>query len=1180
MYGLSFEQLARLQPWHFALDRQMIAVQEGESLQAVVSDAPGSSFATIFAILNPHISPDWASITTNLNLDFQLQLIGNLIQLRGKFFRDDTNDLLFFFGEPLPLSHGADEQATSTIHSPIFSHDPCLASSLFSCSGVEHGDTSQLRLRLLSKVFMSVSDPILIEDLDGMVLEMNDEAIRAYGWQRQELIGQSLKTILPPNHRELSDTLLERCKAGQEINNIEGERLTKDGRIIPVLISMTLLRDEAERPASIVTIAKDISVRKQKELEMEKQRYQLEKQVALRTAQLQSAVESVKKANFELQQVQERLSIALDSAQIGIWEFNATTKEETWDDRMYELFGIDKATASDPHTEFARGVLPEDLIKLQEEIRLTMSGEIDYNTVYRVRWPDGSLRYIKGSGLVIRNNDGTSIKVIGANYDITELKNYETNLHIAKEAAEAANIAKSDFLARMSHEIRTPMNAVIGMTHLALQTELTAKQLDYLKKAHNSATSLLDIINDILDFSKIEAGKMELESTDFSIDEVLEQLSNIFAMKAAEKNLELLFHVHPEVPAYLCGDPLRLRQILINLTGNALKFSQEGEIVVAIRVLETDDKTVRLHFSVTDTGIGMTEKQVAKLFTSFSQADGSTTRKYGGTGLGLVICKRLVHLMQGEIKVESSHGKGSTFSFSAIFSTSKKSSQQEFSIPAWFKDLRALVVDDSFVSRRILSFALQSFAMNITTVTSGEAAIAEINGAASDPYRLVLMDMEMDGMDGIETSRRILARQTADASPKIIMVTAYSQERLAKEAAAAGIHGFLVKPVAKAALFDAILECFGFTPKRLACTPRGDSAMQQTKFIRGSRVLLVEDNLINQQVATELLEQADLHVTVVANGSQGVTAAASGQYELILMDIQMPEMDGYTATRKIRAAGNVLTPIVAMTASAMTGDREKSLAAGMNDHLTKPIEPEELYKILTKWITPTAGETPKSRRLSAAANGFDADTLLMAIPGIDVACGLKRVNNNPQLYLQLLRKFVEDHSTDAKRIATSLQQGDTAIALRLVHTIKGIAGSLGAHTLQHHSAMLEQALQQETTEQYPQLLADFTLFLLEVSSNIDHALAANKVSPPLPNDQPMGQATQLLTMLQSLVPHIKQRKPQPTAVILGEIKAFQWPEKYRRELTGLERTAKKYRFKEAAAFLDSLLATLQEETGG
>ncbi|MDK9706001.1 MAG: response regulator [Desulforhopalus sp.] len=1152
MHGLSFPQLAKLHPFHFAVDSRLIVVQEGESLHTVVGSAIGTPLAQLFTFLMPVVAPDWDSIHLHADNTFLLQAIDHPIQLRGKFFPGHDRQLLFFFGEPA---------GPATIDDEV-------------------DDTVQMRLQLLSKVFMSVSDPILIEDLEGNVLEMNDEAVRAYGWQRQELIGKSLKTILPPKQHARSDTLLQRCQAGLEINNIEGERWTKDGRIIPVLLTMTLLRDQGGRPTGIVTIAKDISARKQKEQELEKQRRLLEDQVALRTSQLQAAVESVEKANSELQQVQERLSIALDSAQIGIWEFNAKTKVETWDDRMYELFGVDKTTAANPHQEFAKGVLPEDLIKLQEEIRLTMRGEIDYDTVYRVRWPDGTLRYIKGSGLVIRDSDGAPIKVIGANYDITELKNYETNLHIAKEAAEAANIAKSDFLARMSHEIRTPMNAVIGMTHLALQTDLTAKQRDYLQKAHGAAISLLDIINDILDFSKIEAGRMELEATDFSIDEVLEQLSNIFAMKAAEKNLELLFHVHPEVPAFVCGDPLRLRQILINLTGNALKFSSQGEIVVAIKLLESSETAVRLHFSVTDTGIGMTEEQLQKLFTSFSQADGSTTRRYGGTGLGLVICKRLVHLMQGDIKVTSSPGQGSTFCFTAVFTPSPKSSQQEFAIPDWFSDLRALIVDDSAVSRRILGYALESFRIPFTAVNSGEEALAAIDAAADARYRLILMDMEMAGMDGITASKRIFAKYQGETAPKIIMVTAYGQERLAKAASAAGIHGFLVKPISKAALFDAILECFGFAPERQACARPGDAAFQQTRFIGGSRVLLVEDNPINQQLAAELLLQANLQVTLAENGVQGVAAATSERFELILMDIQMPEMDGYTASGMIRAAGNTLTPIIAMTANAMAGDREKSLAAGMNDHLTKPIDPAELYAIIAKWIAPVDQTQQGSRRSTSPPDAIPLEPRLATIPGIDTSAGLQRVNSSPQLYRQLLEKFIEDHRSDAEKIAEYLQTGDTATALRTVHTLKGIAGTLGALALQEQAAALEQALLQDDREHYPLLLSTLTRQLQETSEHIDSALAATAIAPAQTMDLQGGTEHQLRAILQRLETPIKKRKPKPAMEILAELQDFHWQEEYQKELALLEKLVKKYQFKEAGAILERLFLSLNAESGG
>ncbi len=1150
MHGLSFHQLAQVQPFHFAVDSRMVVVQEGAALHRVAATATGSPFHRLFRLLEPALAAEPAVIRAHLDSQWQLLAINSGVRLTGRFFHDAGQDLFFFFGAPL-----ADQ--------PVI------------CS-------NQARLRFLSRVLMTVSDPILIEDLDGKIIEVNDEAVRVYGWPRQELLGQSVKMLLPPGHHAFSDALLESCKAGRDIFNLEGERQSREGKILPALITMTLLRDEQGNPAGVVSIAKDISARKEKESKLEKQRQQLEEQVNLRTAQLQAAIREAEEANAQLQKVQERLTIALDSAQIGIWEFDARSKEETWDERMYEIFGIERATAADPHTEFARGVLPEDLVKLQEEIRMSLLGEIDYDTVYRVRWPDGSLHYIKGSGLVIRDGQGNPSKVIGANYDITELKEYEINLHIAKEAAEAANVAKSDFLARMSHEIRTPMNAVIGMTHLALQTELTAKQRDYLDKAHSSAVFLLGIINDILDFSKIEAGKLELEETDFSLDEVLEQLSNIFAVKAAEKNLELLFHVHPDVPAFLRGDPLRLRQVLINLTGNALKFTPAGEIVVAIRVQALAAERIRLEFSVRDSGIGLTEEQIGKLFASFSQADGSTTRKYGGTGLGLVICKRLVAMMGGEIRVESEYGAGSTFSFTADFAPSPRNLLEEFAVPEWFAGLRALIVDDSDVSRRILSGALESFGITATTVPSGEAALEAIAAAPVDhPFQLVMMDKEMAGMDGIETARRILADAPPGGKTKIIMATAYGQEHVAKEAAAAGIHGFLVKPVSRSALFEAIGESFGLASSRRSGQRSSGGVLPPS--LRGARVLLVEDNPINQQVARELLEQAGLLVKVVENGRLGVSEAVQGGYDLILMDIQMPEMDGYTASARIRAQGESMVPILAMTANAMAGDREKSLAAGMNDHLTKPIDPVDLYRALARWIAPGERPLPESERPAADSGGAAPVTLAIpTISGIDTALGLTRVNSNRQLYRQLLRAFVSDHGGDAERAGQCLENNDPATALRLVHTVKGVAGSIGALAVQQSAALLEEALRTGEAE-YRQLLADLTERLAGQCAAVEAALKGldelegldgQKGLAASAADQPEGRPAELFSLLSELRPHLARRKPKPAAELVARLQASRWPGECQDDLAELAAQVKKYRFREAEAALDRLLTAL------
>ena len=908
--------------------------------------------------------------------------------------------------------------------------------------------------------------------------------------------------------------------------------------------------------------------RREEELELEKQR--LEAQVALRANQLQEAAAAAEEANRELRRLQERHSIALDSAQIGIWEFDALTKEETWDDRMYELFGIDKATAGDPHSEFARGVLPEDLVKLREEIHLTMSGEIDYDTVYRVRRPDGKIRYIKGSGLVIRDQQGNPLKVIGANYDITELKDYEANLHLAKEAAEAANQAKSDFLARMSHEIRTPMNAVIGMIHLALQTELNAKQRDYLHKAHAAANSLLDIINDILDFSKIEAGKMDLELTDFSLESLLQNVADVFAIKAAEKGLELLFQVQPRVPPYLYGDPLRLRQVLINLVGNAIKFSQRGEIVVAIDVQQHTAEAMRLVFAVSDQGIGMSREQSDKLFTSFTQADGSTTRKYGGTGLGLAICKRLVQLMQGDIAVASSPGQGSTFTFSVHIRPGQGQASQPCEPPPWFSGLTALVVDDSPVSRDILRSTLETFAMRVVTAASGDEALAIV---AAQPIPLILMDMEMPGMDGIAASRLIFAERRPDRQPRIIMVTAYGREHIAREASAAGIHGFLVKPVARAALFDCILEAFGHAAPRARRPMSGEAAIPGFPH---AHVLLVEDNPFNQQVASELLSRTGCRVTLAASGTAAVELTAANRFDVILMDIQMPDMDGYCAAQRIRETGNT-TPILALTANAMSEDRARCLAAGMDEHLGKPIDPEQLYRLLQRWL-PENG-APRAT-LPAAGHVATNEEEVPRIVGIDSLAGLRCLGGNRRLYRQLLLKLVSDHCNNLDDLATCLLSGEKSRARHICHTLKGICGSLGATALQQRLAALEEALQQEDAD-IGHGLAEARRELKKLCERIADKLqplpvhGAHHTEHFRPDDS--GFLQQRLRELKAPLQH---GKPRESEAILAPLLQRPWPVEIGDALTAIAGRVRKYRFKEALAMTTTLLDNVQSPQGG
>ncbi len=674
----------------------------------------------------------------------------------------------------------------------------------------------------------------------------------------------------------------------------------------------------------------------------------------------------------------------------------------------------------------------------------------------------------------------------------------------ARDQAVAAYKSKSEFLSMVSHEIRTPMNAILGMTQLTLKTELTDKQYDYLSKVQSSAYVLLGVINDILDVSKIEAGKLEIEQVDFNLEDVLKNLSSIVGMSAEEKGLKVHIRCANDVPFALIGDPLRLGQVLLNLAGNAVKFTESGEVEINVNTEQIDFNSNRLmlRFSVRDTGIGLTPEQLSGLFQSFSQADSSTTRKYGGTGLGLVICKRLVEKMGGTIEVASEPGKGSVFTFTLAVKK-QKMIRNHLTVPEYLRNMKVLVVDDSATSREILQTYLESFSLAVTTAKSGYEAIELLeNSAVADPFQLILMDWKMPQMDGIATIRQMLKNPRIARMPTLVMVSAYGREEVMSRCEDISIGGFLMKPVGQFMLWETIMQLLDKSQASIGPRPIETINTQYclSDKVKGAKILLAEDQLINQQIAEAFLQNAGFAVTIANNGKEAVELIKRQQFEAVLMDLKMPDMDGYQATQMIRADSRFNDlPIIAMTAHVLTDEKEKCLQFGMNDFVTKPIDENKLNSTLIKWISRKEGlsinpNVPvEGKLLSGTKTGLSAsrseiiskNPLPHNLPGINVQAGIVNVCGNSDLYCRLLLDFKTSFADANIRITDFLQNGERQSAQELAHALKGVAGNLALQDIQANALALESAIR-EHRENIQALLTDCGRILARTVESIDY----------------------------------------------------------------------------------------------
>ncbi len=776
------------------------------------------------------------------------------------------------------------------------------------------------------------------------------------------------------------------------------------------------------------------------------------------------------------------------------------------------------------------------------------------------------------------DSSGRIYALCGISTNISDRKAFENKMREAQERAEEANLAKSSFLANMSHEIRTPMNAIIGMSHLALQTNMDGKQRDYVEKILSAARSLLTIINDILDFSKIEAGKLQIEEIEFDLEEVLQKVINLETMRATEKGLNLYVKVDPECPNLLVGDSTRLAQVLTNLINNAIKFTSQGEIFLRVETQQETEQNIILKFSVIDTGIGMNQEQLKLLFQAFNQADTSTTRKYGGTGLGLSICQRLVNLMGGDINVESKEGSGSEFIFTVSFEKPKlEKASLDFSKN--LQNKRVLILDPKEKGRKILKEILEFYSLEVELVESGKEALDRLTNIQAPPCSLVILNWAIPDSTIQELTREIYNRLPDDQFPKILVTAPSGSDSAIKQLETVRNDGILTEPVLKGNLYKTLIETIGtdilVSPDEFKKSNFLRSTFKQ-KRLEGS-VLLVEDNEINQQVAIETLRSFGLEITLAKNGKEALDLLEQKSFQIVLMDVQMPVMDGYQATKEIRKNPNWNNlPIMAMTSSAMTGDREKAISIGMNDYIFKPFEPDDLFNALKKWIPEV---TPSIQKQEERSNLKDGNSL--ELEGIDIESALIRVGGDLKLYKNLLFKFVDNHESLQEKLQTAIAEKNLAEAQRILHNLKSTSGNIGAKGIYKHSVKMEQALHKNQIENSAPIFFNLSAEMKTVINSIRN-LERREKSRFSSLSTPKDLTTKDLEQIQPLTQKLKNFLESSDSEALEQLPPLRLTLKgtqFENDLLKIQKQIEKYDFESAIELLDKLSESISKQNG-